>query len=476
MNALIKIKMKKLLNIVVIIVIGAFFVGCKDKYPEGVESKAIVLKIWTTEEEGYFKALGREFLSALQDSRVSVKVVKFIDDEELHRFLLDKMADGSGPDIIYTKGDWIARNTKKLVPRENDESFTVELFKNAFVRASHDTLLVEDKIWGVPFGVDSLALFYNEEHIAERLPDRNMPGRTWKEIQEDSEFLSKTDNSFGRFASSAIAMGRFDNIFYGFEILENIMFQMGTEFFTEDGTQTLFAKTMASGSFGQRENIGEEALKFFMSFADERFKHYSWSEFLVEFDSDLKNFETFLTGDVSMVFGYSTDFQKIEAWQASLKKAGKRSISKKNIRVTYFPQVENPKEGGSQKVIGKVYALAVPRGTGNDDFAWRFLKFAVRKENMQSFFKETKLPTARLDLIREQETEPHIGIFVRQAKFAEANNFPFSKDEFKEHLTDLVFQINEGKKIYKKGLESIAEQIDARLKNFFSREKELNKK
>lgn len=471
--------MKKLLSSVLLIIIGALFVGCESKNPQGGNTEAnkkIVLRLWTSEQESYFTALSREFLSALNNSRVSVKVVKFKDDEELHHFLLDKMAEGTGPDIIYTKGDWVARNTKKLVARENDESFTVDSYKNTFVRATHDTLIVDDKIWGVPFGVDTLALFYNEEHITERLPDRNMPGRTWKEIQEDSESLSKTDNSFGRFATSAISLGRFDNIYYGFEILENIMLQMGVEFFSEDGTQSLFSETMGSGVSGRRDNLGEEALKFFISFADERFKHFSWSEFLVEFDSDLKNFETFLTGKVSMVFGYATDFQKIDEWKDLLSDKGKRSISKKNIRVTYFPQIENPREGGAQKIIGKVYALAVPKGTENSNFAWIYLKFAVRKENMQSFFEETKLPTARLDLIREQETEPHIGIFVRQAKYAEANTFPLPKEELKGPLTELVFQLNEGKTIYKKGLEMIAAQIDAQLKEFLTREKELNKK
>lgn len=466
--------MKKIFVTFLLLITGFLLVGCKKKYPEGSEAanKKIVLSLWTTAEKDYFEALGREFLSALQNPNVSFKVNVFKDDAELHYFLLDKMSEGEGPDIIYTNGNWITRNIKKLAAIENDESFTISNFKNTFVRSAYDTLIQEEKIWGVPMGVDSLALIYNDEHITERLRDRNMPGKTWELVQEDVETLTKTDNSFTRFANSGIALGRLDNINYGFEILENIMMQMGTKFFSEDQTEVLFHKTKEFSNFGKSENLGAAALNFFTGFADDKFKHFSWNLHLANADSEMKNFEPFLLGNLSMVFGYSKDLKNLENWRKELEKKGNRTISEKNIRVTFFPQM---KEIGSKKIIGKIYALAVPKSSKNNDLAWRFLKFAVRKENLKDFFKETNLPTARLELLQEQSDQAHIGIFVLQSKYSQANISPISKESFKDEFSKLILQINERKISVERGLESLGNRLNDELKSYWLRKKELSK-
>lgn len=461
--------MKKIIATFLILTFGLSSTGCTKKNPEGTATdEKIILNLWTTSEKAYFEALGKEFLAEIQNPNISFKLNIFKDDAELHSFLLDKMAEGEGPDIIYTNGNWVTRNTKKLAAIENDESFTISNFKNTFVRSAYDTLIQEEKIWGVPLGVDSLALIYNEEHITERLRDRNMPGKTWKIIQEDIETLTKTDNSFTRFANSGMALGRFDNINYGFEILENIMMQMGTKFFSEDQTEVLFHKTTDASN----TNLGISAMNFFTSFADDKFKHFSWNEHLANAHSEMKNFEPFLLGKLSMVFGYSKDLKNIENWRTELAKKGNRTISDKNIRVTFFPQMQ---ENGSKKIIGKIYALVVPKSSENVDLAWRFLKFSIQKENLQHFFKETKLPTAHLELLQEQSEDPQVGIFVLQSKSSQANISPISKESFKDKLATLTLQVNERKVSVERGLELLGNQLNKELKSYWLRKKELSK-
>ena len=97
------------------------------------------------------------------------------------------------------------------------------------------------------------------------------PGRTWSEFQEDVIALTKTDNSFSRFAFSAAALGCLDNVGYGFEILENIFLQTGVPWFSSDGQQAKVDKTTGLVN-GRNENLGEQALDFFTSFADDRFR------------------------------------------------------------------------------------------------------------------------------------------------------------------------------------------------------------
>lgn len=60
------------------------------------------------------------------------------------------------------------------------------------------------------------------------------------------------------------------------------------------------------------------------------------------------------------------------------------------------------------------------------------------------FHEATKLPTARLDLIVEQAAEPEMGIFARQAKFAQPNRIPIDKDLFLQDLEGVVQRVNDG--------------------------------
>ncbi len=442
--------MKKLILGFIFIVTSLLISGCEEKNQKIVDREldptvSMTFQIWTDSNHNFFEALGREFFVEIQRQNIKIKVIEFDNKEQLENFLLSSMAEGFGPDVIYTSGNWVANNYKKLLPREGDETFLPKDFSSLFVRSANETLLQNNKIYGVPMGIDSLGLYYNEEHILDRLPSRNIPSKTWKGIQEDATSLSKQDNSLARFSSAGIAMGRFDNVLYGFDILENIILQFGGSFFTEDFREGNFYRKKGSID-GRSVSLGLKALDLFTSFADSRFKYYSWSEFLAHKSTKYKNFETFAKGQVSMVFGYSGDLEIIKEVINNQSKNRKKTILEKNIRVTFFPQVEDPTLGGIRKVTAKVHALAVPKTTNKPKLAWNFLKFAIRKENLQSFFDETLLPTPRVDMIKEQETNPKVGIFVRQAKYARANILPrsISKSYLENGFNNIVTIVNKG--------------------------------
>jgi ABC-type glycerol-3-phosphate transport system substrate-binding protein len=421
--------MKRYIMVLLLSIVSFFFVGCEEKSqtkvdPENNPNIPMTFNIWTDGHKNFLEALGREFFSEIQRQNIRIKVIEFKDNEQLEKLLERSMAEGYGPDVIYTTGDWVAGNYGKLLSRDGDETFLPKDFLSLFVRSANETLLQTGKIYGVPMGIDSLALYYNEEHILDRLPARNIPGKTWKAIQEDVSTLTKKDNSLMRFASSGLAIGRVDNVLYSFDIFENMMIQFGSSFFTEDLREGNFFRKQGTVN-GRPVSLGVEAMNLFTSFADNRFKQYTWNKFLSNSETKYKNFETFAKGDVSMVFGYSGDMEIIKKVIKNQKKGRGKTISEKNIRVTFFPQVEDPGLGGTRKVLAKVYALAVPKTTDKPKLAWNFLKFAIRKENLKSFFDETKLPSPRVDMLKEQELDPFVGIFVRQAKYARTNIFPF---------------------------------------------------
>lgn len=434
------------------------------------------LTLWTDEEDDFFTAVGREFLTALADPTVSFDVVEFESAEVLHDFLLESLAEGTGPDLIYTSGSWVHNNTGKLLPRLGDEGFRPDGFRQTFVRSASESLIVDEEIYGVPLGVDSLALFYNEEHVLDRLPNRNTPGKTWDQIQNDAEALSVTDNSFERFATAGLALGRLDNILHGYAVLENLMLQSNVSFLTPDGKDVAFHQTVSSRD-GRPLNLGDDVLNFFTSFADARFKHVSWSNFLAQPESKHKDLESFMRGKVSMVFGYSHDWETLEDIRENLKSARQKTVASDNIRVAFFPQAQGVEFGETRKVIGEVHALAVPRSTSSSDLSWRFMKFMVRKENMQAFFDETLLPTPRVDMLVEQEGHPQVGLFVRQAKFARAQNLSPALDRMhlKQGFESLVASINDGKISINKGLQALGIRASKEVKDYWKMHSKLNK-
>ncbi len=464
--------MRKIAVAFILIITSFLLVGCEEKNqpkldPESDSTIPMTFQIWTDSNRNFFEALSREFFAEIQRQNIKIKVIKFDSKEQLESFLLNAMSEGYGPDVIYITGNWVSSNFDKLLPREGDETFMPKDFSSLFVRSANETLLQNNKIYGVPMGIDSLGLYYNEEHILDRLPDRNIPAKTWQGIEDDVTYLSKQDNSLARFSSSGIAMGRFDNILYGFDILENIIIQFGGEFFTEDKYEANFFRKKGSID-GRSVSLGLKAFDLFTSFADNRFKYYSWSEFLAHSETKYKNFETFAKGDVSMIFGYANDLKTIKEVINKQRRSRQKTILEKNVRVTFFPQVNDPSLGGVRKIIARVHALAVPKNTNKPKLAWNFLKFAIRKENLQSFFDETSLPTPRVDMIKEQETNPKVGVFVRQAKYARANIYPkgISKKYIENGFSRMIAVINKGTGAISRLLQNFEQEVTQNLKSY----------
>jgi ABC-type glycerol-3-phosphate transport system substrate-binding protein len=464
--------MKKLS--ILVLSLGVLLISGCERKPEpsqtgNVASGPVVMTLWTTAEKRFFESLSNEFTTQI-NANLRFKVVEFENDIEMQQVLVNALAEGEGPDIVYTSGQWIAGNPKKLIKVEGDTAFTPENFRNTFVQSANDALLVDElDIYGVPMGVDSLALMYNEEHITDRLPDRNTPASTWELLREDASVLSKKDNSFERFAVSGVALGRTDNIKYGAELIENIMLQSGVEFYDPSNTRATFDRTETVIAGGRNVNAGVEALNYFTSFADERFKNHSWNATLSDTLSEDKDLRTFAEGKVSMVFAKAQDLPRLQTIIEELRANNQSFINDRNIRVAFLPQVEDPQISPNRRVVADIKALAVTRDSVYPDTAWRFLKFAISRDNLQKWHEETLMPSPRLDLLLEQEQVPLVGIYVRQAKFARANLMPLPKIFFYEALKPGVEAVNAGRMSTAKALETSSLTVSKILQNEVAR-------
>lgn len=460
--------LKKILSVLLCASLLLVLSGCKKKDPDNgklVKGEQMVqFQIWTAQHKDFLSAVGRDFVSSTGETRLQVKVVQFDDDAQLQKILVEKMAEGAGPDLVFTSGEWVTNNTKKLLPAAN-ESFNAAAYQSTFVRAANDVLIHGGEVYGVPFSVDSLALVYNDDHVVDTLIDRNNPGETWQQFKLDTESLTITDNSFERFARSGAALGRMDNLHYGYEILENMLIQRGVKIFNNEGTTSEIASKTGVSSSGQRMNHGEEAFEDFVSYADPRYKNFSWSEFLANPMEAEKEFQTFADEKTSMIFAKAGDLEIIEKLVARTP----GGMASRDIRVMALPQFS----ATDKEVIGYPMVLVVPKSAKRSDIAWKILEYTTDKKVHTQFYESTGLPSSRLDLIAEQSKHPQLGVWARQAKYARSQSYPVNKRELKETFAVLVDKINTGQIAINRGLKELEDYWSRYTDKFVKRQREI---
>ncbi len=381
------------------------------------------LQMWVTDHKEHWQNVGRLWTAELgrdQQVRVTLEVVEFATEEELQQALLRSQAAGYAPDVVITNSDWVSRHAEQLTPVVEGVALPLSQYDAQYVRATRGHLVQGETLYGVPVSVDTLGVVYNDDHIVSRLADANVPGATWGQFRKEVEMLTRTDNSFDRFEVSGTALGTVQSVPHAVEIVWNIMHQMGTEFFTPDGTQARFASTRASTGEG-RQNFGLEALEFFLSFANPQYKNYSWSDVRLPEGTVAGLVTMLLEEEVSMIILKASDLQELERQIAA------SGTVASNWRSVPLPQFQDPSQSNSLTVLAEVQALVVPRLAANPSWGWQFLLYATQQSQAQAFTEATMIPSALVSQIAPFENDPLLGAYARQAKYAETIDWPVDR-------------------------------------------------
>lgn len=380
-----------------------------------------------------------DFVSAYEASHKGLKInLRTFDDfAEYEKLILNEMAEGAGPDLFSMPNTWFASNYRKLMPLPPKFGTPAD-YENIFVQTAYDDLVRVtpegvQNIYGIPLSVDTLALYYNEAFFEDRLASRGKPAETWEQLAADVPLLNVEDNSFGRLEVGSIALGRADNVRYGVELLYLLFLQNGVSFYNENLSEAVFASAE-----------GQKVFNFFLSFADDSQKNYAWNEFLAD-DEEYDELDAFVTGKVAMFAGFSEDYTKAMERIDLLKSSGKATISPASIRIAPIPQMGESfgREVGQRVAYANYLAETVSRNSQYAEVAWDFLLELTKKENLAAYFKSTKRPTSRRDMLDEQANDPIYGVFARQAGYAKS--FPLmDKEKYRQLFSDLVVAAGAG--------------------------------
>lgn len=338
---------------------------------------------------------------------VTIRYKKFDDRGDYENVLLNEIAEGAGPDVAYLHNTWLPYNVKKLTPLAS-QSLTPDTFGTAFVSIAQDDLVIPDpkdgakKIFGIPLYIDTLALYYNQDHYEKALPEKGKPGTTWSEVKKDSSSLRQLDDVTGVVTRGSIAIGRSDSVSLSADILWNFIVQGGVPLFDTDFKQAAFAQN------------GQKYFDEFLAFAEPKAKEYGWDASLTKGATDdvAPEVEAFISGKVSSMVGYARLKSSFEAATKAVKGKNLNPVPASDIKVAPIPQYSA--DEATWKVIASYDVLSVPRNSKNSTIAWDFIQFAASKDMSNAYLSKTKLPAARRDLVEAQKKDPFLAVFVGQ--------------------------------------------------------------
>lgn len=364
--------------------------------------------------------------------------------------LLNALAEDRGPDIFSIHNTWLKKYQSKLTPMPDTitmaypvvkgtikkevvpelrttNSLSLKELKDNFVDVvSHDVILDDGKVYGLPLSVDTLAMFYNKD-LFNNAGISQVPQYWNKEFLQAIKKLTKQDPQKG-LIRAGVALGGGLNINRFSDILSVLMMQNGAVMM-DDNNRVIF-NVVPPLSKDSGYNPGLEALRFYTDFSNPAKESYSWN-------NDLPNsLDMFISGNLAIMFSYAYDLPTIKAQAPKL-----------NFSLAKLPQIEgNPPTNIN---FANYWVEVVSKKSTHQNEAWDFVQFITKEEQAKSYLEKTKKPTALRSLVAWQRQDNEIGVFADQVLTAKSwykgKNAQAAEDAIKEMINTVVK--NTGEKI-----------------------------
>ncbi len=408
-------------RLVPLLLVAFVLTGCGgSSEAEKLSTKPVTLKVWHVfDGSDSLRDAIKSYKTLHPNVTIEHRTLRF---DEYEEELLRAFAEGDGPDIFSVHNTWlkgyqslmqpmpasvsipyqeIRGTVKKDVVYTLKEEPTISLrrLKSEYVDVVADDVIMEhkpdaqsapeDKIWGLPLSVDSLAMYYNKDLLnAAGIPE---PAASWTDFQEQVTKLTRVGQDDTVLQSGA-AIGTSRNVERAFDILSLLMMQNGTQMTDSRG----FARF---GTEIDRKNLGGDALMFYTDFSNPLKEVYSWN------DDQPSSFEAFVNGKTAFFFGYSYHADLI-----------RRANEKLDFSIVPVPQID----GGRSVNYANYWVETVSKSTENSDWAWDFIEFVSEPEQVTTYLEITKKPTALRSLVGEQVENEDLSVFATQVLTAES--------------------------------------------------------
>lgn len=410
--------------------------------------------VWDTPEQ--IKPLIEAYQSTHPTIKINYKNFRY---EEYERKLLEAWADDRGPDIFAIPVAWLKEYQSRLEPMpashkipvyelqgtikkeavtvlKEFKGLTANDVKTRYAPIVYENIILDDKIYGLPYSLDTLATFYNLDLLNQAgIPE---PIKDFFDLVDQTPQLTRA-NSDNKIVQSAVALGGTQNIPRFFDIFSSIMLQNGVQ-----------AKGNRFNPLADKDSATRlaQTFSFYTDFARSGKASYSWSD-------DLDNaFEMFASGRLVYYFGYSYDAENLR----------KRGVSF-DWGITNFPQTRGA-EG--TKYYANYWVSVVAKKSKNKGPAWNFVQSTANAELAPTYLTANKRPTALRALLNDQLEDEDVSVFASQVLTADNWYNGYDADSAEKYLADVIDALVRGDIVLDKGgstLGLFVNQINQTYKN-----------
>ena len=396
--------------------------------------------------------------------RVEYRKLRF---DEYRDELIQAFAEDRGPDIFAVHNTWMNgalpliepmpdtvrvayQETRGTIRQEttvvvrNEPTMSMSALNDRFVQVAADDVVypatesdgsTKNRIHGLPLSVDTMALYYNRDLLdAAGIPE---PPANWRAFQEAVSSLTRYD-ARGDIAQSAAAIGTGENVERSADLLSLLMMQSGAVMTDARGNATFAERAGAN-----RTAPGVEAMRFYTDFANPTKEVYTWDQ------SFTNSFDAFAAGQTAFFFGYS--------YHAPLLRARSERL---NFRVAKVPQLE----GANEINYANYWIETVSKKTDHPDWAWSFIQFAAREDNVPGYLNAAGRPTALRSLVLDQQDDEFLGPFAQQVLTAQNWYNGVDPDAADQIFEDLIDDVVDGSQVIEDALEIAQDQINQTLR------------
>jgi len=312
--------------------------------------------------------------------------------------------------------------------------------KKRYPRIAQEDLIVDGSIYALPFYIDTLALYYNEDMF---LNEKYLkPPETWDEFKDYVERLTYLDKD-GNIIRAGAAFGGGSNVNRSQDIVMLMVMQ--------NNIRDVGVKDIVS--FSNENSI--DAVEFYTSFTDPDKRFYTWNE------NQIYSIDAFVNRKAAMMINYSYHIGNIR----------EKSGNTLNFKIAPIPQVTKKDKVNYASywipVVSKELSLCMDYKDyeeieGRVDLncnrlAWEFLEFAAREENVVSYLDSVQRPAANLSLAKKQylDFSDTRSVFADQVFTARSWEQDAKSDEvLEEMINSIVTNNEENRKSVKEAMES----------------------
>jgi len=291
-----KLRPFELMLVTVFGVLGLIALALLSTYKPTPDTTAVSLgnsvTIWGTVDKGAFQ----QMLKPLVEATPAFGVVNYVqkDSRTFENDLLNALADGVGPDILFLPHEQLVQYRTKIQPFSYT-SFPLPDFQSRYIDGA-EIFALTDGVYAFPALVDPLVMYWNRDILGTY--NFITPPATWESVvNETVPTLVKRD--FARtIIRSPLAFGEYRNVTNAFDVISMLLLQGGSSMVIEASDTYQLYLNQSMNKTGQPF---ESAVTFYTNFASPSNPLYSWNR------AQPNDRLQFLSEDLVLYFGKGSE-------------------------------------------------------------------------------------------------------------------------------------------------------------------------